>query len=188
MLLIRLKFPLYFVKGSNCMRKVKNKNMFSTTARRPVELMRHSFLRRPAFRPSVRNNILLLYLLSNLILQRPIYCHILLAPWSSCACAILVQSGSPGAPQGDLVQKKSQCVSQRLSWSLILLDTLSRCGVYQFGPVILHVWFDIYKSISLIFIIFQGIFIRKSNKIGFFSSLDIGEHVSPVQVILITMG
>ena len=32
--------------------------------------------------------------------------------WSSCACAILVQSGSPGAQQGDLVQKKFLvCVS-----------------------------------------------------------------------------
>ena len=49
-------------------------------------------------------------------------------------------------------------------------------------------WFDIYKNISLIFIIFQGIFIRSRNRIkqDFFSSLDICEHVSPVQVILIT--
>ena len=46
-------------------------------------------------------------------------------------------------------------------------------------------WFDIYKNISLIFIIFQGIFIRSRNRIkqDFFSSLDICEHVSPVQVI-----
>ena len=29
----------------------------------------------------------------------------LLVPWSCCACAILVQSGPPGAPQGDLVKK-----------------------------------------------------------------------------------
>ena len=51
-------------------------------------------------------------------------------------------------------------------------------------------WFDIYKNISLIFIIFQGIFIRSKNRIkhDFLSSLDICEHVSPVQVILITMG
>ena len=49
-------------------------------------------------------------------------------------------------------------------------------------------WFDIYKNISLIFIIFQGIFIRSRNRIkqDFCSSLDICEHVSPVQVILIT--
>ena len=29
----------------------------------------------------------------------------LLVPWFSCACAFLVQSGTPGAPQGDLVKK-----------------------------------------------------------------------------------
>ena len=67
-------------------------------------------IRRYTGRPSVRlsiNNILFLYLLRNYIPQRPIYGHILLAPWSSCACAILVQSGPPGAPQGDFVKKKS---------------------------------------------------------------------------------
>ena len=58
MLLIRLKFPLYFVKESNCMRKNKNKNIFSYTGRRPVELMRCPFFRRPAIRPSVRKQYL----------------------------------------------------------------------------------------------------------------------------------
>ena len=49
-------------------------------------------------------------------------------------------------------------------------------------------WFNIYKNISLIFIIFQVIFIRSRNRIkqDFFSSVDICEDVSPVQVILIT--
>ena len=55
MLLIRLKFPLYFVKQSNCMRK---KNIFSSTGQRPVELMRYPFFRRQSVRPSVRKQYL----------------------------------------------------------------------------------------------------------------------------------
>ena len=56
MLLIRLKFPLHCVKESNCMRKIKYENIFSSTGRRPVELMRYPIFRHPAVRPaSVRN-------------------------------------------------------------------------------------------------------------------------------------
>ena len=63
MLLIRVKFSLYFVKKVKLYEKSKNKTIFSTTGRRPVELMRYPFFRRPSICPV--NNILLLYLLSN---------------------------------------------------------------------------------------------------------------------------
>ena len=63
---------------------------------------------RPAVRPSGRlsvNNFLFPYLLCNYISQRPNYGLNLLVPWSSCACAILVQPGPHGAPQGGSDQK-----------------------------------------------------------------------------------
>ena len=53
----------------------------------------------------------------------------LLVPWSTCACAILVQSRPPGAPQGDLVNNKnSYNMPQRP-------NTWSSCALCQFGPV-----------------------------------------------------
>ena len=81
----------------------------------------------PSGRPSV-NNFLFPYLLCNNISQRPNYGVNLLVPWSSCACAILVQPGPHGAPQGGLDQKFgfSWYVSQGPSYGLILLHTWSR--------------------------------------------------------------
>ena len=57
------------------------------------------------------------------------YCRL-----SSCACAILIQSGSPGAPQGDFV-KKYKYVSHRPHCGLILKDKCFRCAICVFGPV-----------------------------------------------------
>ena len=54
-------------------------------------------------------NILFLYLIHNQIPQIPIFGDILLAPWSSCACAFLVQSGPPVAPQGDIASQRPNC-------------------------------------------------------------------------------
>ena len=86
---------------------------------------------RPAVRPSGRrsvNNFLFPYLLCNNISQRPNYGLNLLVPWSSCACAILVQPGPHGAPQGGSDQKFgfSWHVSQGPNYGLILLHTWSR--------------------------------------------------------------
>ena len=54
----------------------------------------------------------------------------LLVPWSSCACAILVQSRPPGAPLGDLVKKinNSYTMPQRPIYGLIYLDLLLSIG------------------------------------------------------------
>ena len=42
-----------FCKRVKLNEKIKNKNIFSSTGRRPVELMRYPFFRRLADRPSV---------------------------------------------------------------------------------------------------------------------------------------
>ena len=56
----------------------------------------------------------------------------LLFPWSSCACAILVQSRPPGAPQGDLVKKLKIPIICLIGLIIVLFCKIHDLVVHQF--------------------------------------------------------